>query len=97
MQEGVNCLNCHGGKKFNYKEAFGDIQAFVGDDDPETLEIARELQGEIKTALDSITLPKRQHCGECHFKGGGGDGVKHGDLDTSLTQPNREPGCAYGG
>ncbi len=89
VQEGVNCLNCHGGKKFNYKEAFGDIQAFVGDDDPETLEIARELQGEIKTALDSITLPKRQHCGECHFKGGGGDGVKHGDLDTSLTQPNR--------
>jgi len=36
VQEGVNCLNCHGGKKFNYKEAFGDIQAFLGDDDPET-------------------------------------------------------------
>jgi octaheme c-type cytochrome (tetrathionate reductase family) len=34
-------------------------------------------------------MPQRNHCGECHFKGGGGDGVKHGDLDTSLAKPNR--------
>ncbi len=27
-------------------------------------------------------------CGNCHFYGGGGDGVKHGDLDSSLNQPN---------
>ena len=26
----------------------------------------------------------------CHFYGGGGDAVKHGDLDSSLTQPTRE-------
>ncbi len=88
-KEGVNCLNCHGGEKYNYKEAFGDIQAFLEDDDPETREIVSDLQGEIKSAVEKITMPQRNHCGECHFKGGGGDGVKHGDLDTSLTEPNK--------
>jgi len=29
----------------------------------------------------------RANCGSCHFYGGGGDGVKHGDLDSSLVNP----------
>lgn len=29
----------------------------------------------------------RANCGSCHFYGGGGDGVKHGDLDSSLVSP----------
>ena len=29
----------------------------------------------------------RDTCGACHFRGGGGDGVKHGDMDTSLAAP----------
>lgn len=89
VENGVNCLNCHGGEPYDYSEAFGDIQAFLEDDDPDTREIVRELQGEIRTAVKQITMPRRNHCGECHFKGGGGDGVKHGDLDTSLARPNR--------
>jgi len=32
----------------------------------------------------------RATCGACHFYGGGGDAVKHGDLDSSLTNPTRE-------
>ena len=32
----------------------------------------------------------RMNCGRCHFYGGGGDGVKHGDLDSSLLQPGKE-------
>jgi len=32
----------------------------------------------------------RANCGACHFKGGGGDGTKHGDLDTSLIKPPKE-------
>lgn len=31
----------------------------------------------------------RANCGSCHFYGGGGDGVKHGDLDSSLVSPDR--------
>ncbi|MBU0970025.1 MAG: tetrathionate reductase family octaheme c-type cytochrome [Proteobacteria bacterium] len=85
----VNCLACHGAQKFNYKEVFDDLKAFEGDEDPDTLEIVRELQAEVKNAVQKITLPQRENCGECHFKGGGGDGVKHGDLDTSLAKPNK--------
>ncbi len=85
----VNCLNCHGAEKFNYKEAFEDLAAFEGEDDPDTLEIVEEIQTGVKNAVGKIVMPQRENCGECHFKGGGGDGVKHGDLDTSMAQPNK--------
>ncbi|MCP4024668.1 MAG: tetrathionate reductase family octaheme c-type cytochrome [Desulfobacteraceae bacterium] len=84
----VNCLKCHG-SKFNYKEAFEDIEAFKKEDDPESKEIIKDIYSDIRSAVKNLTLPRRQNCGECHFKGGGGDGVKHGDLDTSLTKPNK--------
>lgn len=29
-------------------------------------------------------------CGSCHYNGGGGDGVKHGDLDSSLNKASKE-------
>ncbi|HEX5637600.1 MAG TPA: tetrathionate reductase family octaheme c-type cytochrome, partial [Gammaproteobacteria bacterium] len=32
----------------------------------------------------------RDTCGGCHFRGGGGDGVKHGDMDSSLASPEKE-------
>ena len=32
----------------------------------------------------SVTEPDLRHCGSCHFYGGGGDGTKHGHLDSSL-------------
>ncbi|MBT3387844.1 MAG: tetrathionate reductase family octaheme c-type cytochrome [Desulfobacula sp.] len=85
----VNCLKCHNSSDYNFDEALSDIKAFSKEEDPETKEIAKELQTEIKEAVAQVTLPTRKNCGECHFKGGGGDGVKHGDLDTSLTKPNR--------
>lgn len=36
-----------------------------------------------------MTRPSRKNCGTCHFFGGGGDGVKHGDLDSSLVKPDK--------
>jgi octaheme c-type cytochrome (tetrathionate reductase family) len=38
----------------------------------------------------SVSRPSRKNCGTCHFFGGGGDGVKHGDLDSSLFKPNKQ-------
>ena len=38
----------------------------------------------------SVSRPSRKNCGSCHFFGGGGDGVKHGDLDSSLFKPNKQ-------
>ncbi|MFW5836598.1 MAG: tetrathionate reductase family octaheme c-type cytochrome [Desulfovibrionaceae bacterium] len=37
----------------------------------------------------SVGRPTRRNCGTCHFYGGGGDGVKHGDLDSSLMKPSK--------
>ena len=83
----VNCLVCHSQKKMNFDEAVEDIKSFLEEGDEESTEIAKEIQEELKAAVQNIGLPARQNCGSCHFYGGGGDGVKHGDLDTSLVKP----------
>ncbi len=46
---------------------------------PDYLEIAR-----------SAGKPTRNNCGSCHFFGGGGDAVKHGNLDSGLSSPKNE-------
>lgn len=38
----------------------------------------------------SVHRPTRRNCGTCHFFGGGGDGVKHGDLDSSMFKPDKK-------
>ena len=39
-------------------------------------------------AAQSVGTPTRENCGGCHFNGGGGNAVKHGDLDESLYYPS---------
>jgi octaheme c-type cytochrome (tetrathionate reductase family) len=89
MQGGINCLKCHSGKKLNWSEAFADYHAFAESDDPAKKQAAGEIQAKIQAAAHDVGPPTRRNCGECHFKGGGGDGVKHGDLDSSLIKPNK--------
>jgi octaheme c-type cytochrome (tetrathionate reductase family) len=36
----------------------------------------------------SVGRPTRANCGACHFRGGGGDAVKHGDLDGTFFFPS---------
>jgi octaheme c-type cytochrome (tetrathionate reductase family) len=38
----------------------------------------------------NVGMPVRDNCGSCHFFGGGGDAVKHGDLDSSMAYPERK-------
>jgi octaheme c-type cytochrome (tetrathionate reductase family) len=45
---------------------------------------------DLMAAARSVAVPTRKNCGGCHFRGGGGDAVKHGDLDESLYFPNEE-------
>ncbi|RME28980.1 MAG: tetrathionate reductase family octaheme c-type cytochrome, partial [Deltaproteobacteria bacterium] len=42
---------------------------------------------DLLAAARSVGIPRRGNCGMCHFNGGGGNAVKHGDLDTTLTEP----------
>ena len=48
-------------------------------------------------AAQSVAAPTRVQCGKCHFNGGGGNNVKHGDLDESLYYPKEELDVHMGG
>ena len=48
-------------------------------------------------AAQSVRAPTRENCGKCHFDGGGGNGVKHGDLDESLYFPDENLDVHMGG
>lgn len=55
---------------------------------------AKDLDGypaegsDLLAAAQSVGAPTRDNCGTCHFDGGGGNGVKHGDPDGTLIHPN---------
>jgi octaheme c-type cytochrome (tetrathionate reductase family) len=42
---------------------------------------------DLLAVAQSVGAPTRENCGGCHFKGGGGNAVKHGDLDEELYFP----------
>ena len=44
---------------------------------------------DLEKVAKTVGRPSRRNCGACHFFGGGGDHVKHGDLDSSLIKPKR--------
>jgi len=69
--ENVDCLVCH-----------ADMALYAKGDN------GMPADGvDLLTAAQSVRAPTRENCGYCHFNGGGGNGVKHGDLDTSLIYP----------
>ena len=76
VQENVDCLVCHD-TTGTYLKA-GDNGGLP----KEGVDLQYVAQRVGKTSRDT--------CGACHFYGGGGNGVKHGDMDTSLTVPDRE-------
>lgn len=88
-QTKVDCLVCH--------EQTGTYKKFpAGAGNP--VSQPKVFKGNGKTYLppdwnrvaQSVARPSRKNCGTCHFSGGGGDGVKHGDLDSSLFKPNKQ-------
>ncbi len=44
----------------------------------------------LTAAAQSVGKPKKKNCGMCHFLGGGGNNVKHGDLELALLNTNRK-------
>lgn len=38
----------------------------------------------------NVGSPEVENCGKCHFFGGGGDNVKHGDLSSDLYYPDKK-------
>jgi octaheme c-type cytochrome (tetrathionate reductase family) len=77
----VDCLACHADPNLYAKGDFGNPV--------ETVDLA--------AAAQSVAMPTRETCGKCHFDGGGGNGVKHGDLDESLYYPSAQLDVHMGG
>jgi len=85
-EKNVDCLACH--------DTTGTYKKFpTGSGHPAYED--KEFGGKLFKAVDlkkvaqSVGQPTRQTCGACHFYGGGGNGVKHGDLDASLAKPEK--------
>lgn len=93
------CTSCHIG--FGWKDAsfdFSDqtkVDCLVCHDTTGTYKKNPKGAGMPKKNVDltkvaqNVGKPSRKNCGDCHFYGGGGDRVKHGDLDSSLLDPSR--------
>lgn len=45
---------------------------------------------DLVNVAQNVGPTSRETCGSCHFYGGGGDAVKHGDLDSTLKNPSYE-------
>ena len=86
-QDNVDCLVCHDttGK---YKK----IPGLSGHPNYKAMEWPPHSGNfrpatDLKNIAQNVGKTSRQSCGACHFFGGGGNAVKHGDLDTSLINP----------
>jgi octaheme c-type cytochrome (tetrathionate reductase family) len=79
--ENVDCLACHADTGVYGKGTYGNPADGV----------------DLLAAAQSVRAPTRENCGKCHFDGGGGNGVKHGDLDESLYFPQQNEDVHMGG
>lgn len=70
-QQNVDCLICHDWSGTYVKGDKGLPKKGV----------------DLAVVAGSVGYPRRDNCGICHIYGGGGMGVKHGDLDNTLVNP----------
>lgn len=54
-------------------------------------------QVDLKAVAQKVGHPSRKNCGDCHFQGGGGDAVKHGDMNGILYYPSKNCDVHMGG
>jgi octaheme c-type cytochrome (tetrathionate reductase family) len=94
----ASCTACHAGygwddADFDFQEKT-NIDCLACHDNSGSYRKGRAglpMEGvDLLAAAKSVGVPKRENCGGCHFRGGGGNAVKHGDLDESLYYPSEE-------
>ncbi|WP_051848932.1 tetrathionate reductase family octaheme c-type cytochrome [Thiomonas sp. FB-Cd] len=95
-EDHVDCLVCHDKTKTYRKipfiggnPALAKIAVRPGCNEVYGTDKAYVEPEDLAAVAKRVGAPTRYTCGICHFYGGGGDGVKHGDLDSSLNDPPR--------
>jgi octaheme c-type cytochrome (tetrathionate reductase family) len=92
----VSCTQCHAGygwadEGFDFSNT-GNIDCLVCHERTGAYVKGRygvPVAGtDLLAAAQSVSFPRRENCTVCHSYGGGGQGVKHGDLDSSLENPS---------
>ena len=90
----ATCTRCHIGfgyadNTFDFNEPT-NIDCFVCHDNSGTYKKGKGAAGYPDKSVDlnyvaqNVGSPTRENCGVCHFWGGGGNNVKHGDLEIAL-------------
>ena len=79
--DNVDCLACHADTGLYGKGEYGYPLESV----------------DLEAAAKSVRNPTRENCGACHFDGGGGNAVKHGELNEHLYYPEEQLDVHMGG
>ena len=93
-----SCAKCHIGYGMKNANTFAytdstNIDCLVCHDNTETYSKAAEKGGapdpnvDLSYVAQHVGTPKRSNCGVCHFFGGGGNNVKHGDVEMAMFEP----------
>jgi octaheme c-type cytochrome (tetrathionate reductase family) len=88
------CAMCHIGfgmtnDRFDFKNA-SNVDCMVCHDNSEEYLKGSAMAGypdrsvNLEDVARNVGAPRRSNCGSCHFYSGGGNNVKHGDLEESL-------------
>jgi octaheme c-type cytochrome (tetrathionate reductase family) len=96
----ATCTRCHVGygwedKNFDFTIA-ENIDCLVCHDNTGTYKKGKGMAGHVDPSVDlkyvaqNVGLPTKENCGVCHFWGGGGNNVKHGDLEIALLECTKE-------
>ena len=86
----VDCLVCHdkSGQYTKQDNLAGNPPLDPVTPGAKTITGADVRPVNLSQAAQSVGAPGRENCGSCHFNGGGGDNVKHGDLSSALIHPD---------
>ncbi len=93
-----SCDKCHAGygfvgPGFDFSEP-GNIDCLACHDRSGTYERAGNGMPapsvDLTHVAQRVGRPQRANCGACHFLGGGGNNVKHGDLEMALLDASRD-------
>lgn len=90
VEQNVDCLICHDttGSYRKYPGFAGHPLYEPTEYPPGSGKIAKPV--DLAKVAQKVGKTSRDTCGACHFNGGGGDGTKHGDLDSSLAAPDKD-------
>lgn len=83
----VDCMACHDLTGAYEKEPLGS--GFPADE-RQAYSDKTYFPPNYNYIASNVGSPEVENCGKCHFFGGGGDNVKHGDLSSDLYHPDKK-------